>query len=101
MTQKIFTLILWAISVSAYAQQNGTLLKSQLPKIYIDEEISLHFLSPEPIPYVDISTINMIGVILLDIVFWLMTFPDSVSRLICYIISLGVVYLCGLNSIAV
>lgn len=100
MRQKIITLILWAVSISAYAQQNGTLLKSQLPKIYIDEEISLHFLSPEPIQYVDISTDNMIGDIPLENVFRVKAIRDSVSNLNGYNKSLGVVTIIGQKFIA-
>ncbi|QYH40027.1 conjugative transposon protein TraN [Algoriphagus sp. NBT04N3] len=100
MRQKIITLILWAISISAYTQQNGTLLKSQLPKIYIDEEISLHFLSPEPIQYVDISTDNMIGDIPLESVFRVKAIRDSVSNLNGYNKSLGVVTIIGQKFIA-
>lgn len=100
MRQKIITLILWAISISGYAQQNGTLLKSQLPKIYIDEEISLHFLSPEPIQYVDISTDNMIGDIPLESVFRVKAIRDSVSNLNGYNKSLGVVTIIGQKYIA-
>ena len=79
---KLYTmsLVLWAVSISTHAQQNGTLLKSQLSKVYIDEEISLHFLSPEPIQYVDISTDNMIGDIPLENVFRLKAIRDSVSE---------------------
>ncbi|WP_332911824.1 DUF4138 domain-containing protein [Algoriphagus boritolerans] len=100
MTQKIITLILWAVTISVYAQQNGTLLKSQLPKIYIDEEISLHFLSPEPIQYVDISTDNMIGDIPLENVFRVKAIRDSVSNLNGYNKSLGVVTIIGQKFIA-
>lgn len=100
MRQKIITLILLAISISGYAQQNGTLLKSQLPKIYIDEEISLHFLSPEPIQYVDISTDNMIGDIPLENVFRVKAIRDSVSNLNGYNKSLGVVTIIGQKYIA-
>lgn len=100
MRQKIITLILWAISISGYAQQNGTLLKSQLPIIYIDEEISLHFLSPEPIQYVDISTQNMIGDIPLENVFRVKAIRDSVSNLNGYNKSLGVVTIIGQKFIA-
>ncbi|WP_339867081.1 conjugative transposon protein TraN [uncultured Algoriphagus sp.] len=100
MNLKIITLILWAISASAYGQQNGTLLKSQLPKIYIDEDISLHFLSPEPIQYVDISTNKMIGDIPLENVFRVKAVLDSVSNLNGYNKSLGVVTIIGQKFIA-
>lgn len=100
MNLKIITLILWAVSSSAYGQQNGTLLKSQLPKIYIDEDISLHFLSPEPIQYVDISTNKMIGDIPLENVFRIKAVLDSVSNLNGYNKSLGVVTIIGQKFIA-
>ncbi len=100
MTFRILTLILWATSVSVYAQQNGSLLKSQLPKIYIDEEISLHFLSPEPIQYVDISTNNMIGDIPLENVFRVKAVRDSVYNLNGYNKSLGVITIIGQKFIA-
>src|SRR5690606_12672451 len=90
----------WAVSISAYAQKNGTLLKTQLPKIYIDEEISLHFLSPEPIQYVDISTDNMIGDIPLENVFRVKAIRDSVSDLNGYNKSLGVITIIGQKFIA-
>ena len=88
------------VSISANAQQNGTLLKSQLPKIYIDEDISLHFLSPEPIQYVDISTNNMIGDIPLENVFRLKAVGDSVNNLNGFNKSLGVVTIIGQKFIA-
>ncbi len=96
----IMSLVLWAVSISTYAQQNGTLLKSQLSKVYIDEEISLHFLSPEPIQYVDISTDNMIGDIPLENVFRLKAIRDSVSEFNGYNKSLGVVTIIGQKFIA-
>jgi conjugative transposon TraN protein len=92
--------LLLVVSISANAQQNGTLLKSQLPKIYIDEDISLHFLSPEPIQYVDISTNNMIGDIPLENVFRLKAVGDSVNNLNGFNKSLGVVTIIGQKFIA-
>jgi conjugative transposon TraN protein len=100
MRLNIITLTLFIVSISTFAQQNGTLLKSQLPKIYIDEEISLHFLSPEPIQYVDISTNNMIGDIPLENVFRVKAVRDSVSNLNGYNKSLGVVTIIGQKFIA-
>src|ERR1700742_1987633 len=35
--------------------------KSKLPIIYLPQNLSLHFISPEPIQYVDISAKNVIG----------------------------------------
>lgn len=100
MKLKLIILFLWAVSISANAQQNGTLLKTELPRVYIDEEISLHFLSPEPIQYVDISTNNMIGDIPLENVFRVKAVRDSVSNLNGYNKSLGVVTIIGQKFIA-
>lgn len=100
MKLRILILLFLSISISALAQQNGTLLKSQLPKVYIDEDISLHFLSPEPIQYVDISTNNMLGDIPLENVFRIKAVRDSVSNLNGYNKSLGVVTIIGQKFIA-
>ena len=100
MKLRTVTLLLWAVSFSVNAQQNATLLKTELPKIYIDEEISLHFLSPEPIQYVDISTNNMIGDIPLENVFRVKAVCDSLSGLNGYNKSLGVVTIIGQKFIA-
>lgn len=100
MKAKLITILFLVISFSAFAQKNGTMLKTELPKIYIDEDISLHFLSPEPIQYVDISTNNMIGDIPLDNVFRVKAIRDSVSNLNGYNKSLGVVTIIGQKYIA-
>ncbi|GMQ28051.1 conjugative transposon protein TraN [Algoriphagus confluentis] len=100
MNIRTITLLLWAVSFSVNAQQNGTLLKTELPRIYIDEGISLHFLSPEPIQYVDISTNKMIGDIPLENVFRLKAVRDSVSALNVYNKSLGVITIIGQKFIA-
>ncbi|MBS4071434.1 MAG: conjugative transposon protein TraN [Algoriphagus sp.] len=100
MNLRTITFLLWAVSFSVNAQQNGTLLKTELPRIYIDEEISLHFLSPEPIQYVDISTNKMIGDIPLENVFRLKAVRDSVSNLNGYNKSLGVITIIGQKFIA-
>ncbi len=94
------TLILWTFTFSLYAQQNGTQWKTELPKIYIDEEISLHFLSPQPIQYVDISTDILVGDIPLENMFRVKAVRDSVSELNGYNKSLGVVTIVGQKFIA-
>jgi hypothetical protein len=50
------------VGVTVYAQNApaGT-KKDDLPTIYITDDISIHFISPEPIQYVDISTHSVIG----------------------------------------
>lgn len=85
-----------------FAQRsNGALYKNDLQRIYIDDEISLHFVSPEPIKYVDISTHNMFGDIPVDNIFRIKTVQDSIdSQFLGYNKSLGVVTIIGQKFIA-
>jgi conjugative transposon TraN protein len=59
-----FFLTIFLISLHTYAQNTpfaeGT-KKSQLPIIYLPENVSVHFISPEPIQYVDISAKTVVG----------------------------------------
>ncbi len=41
--------------------QTTGLKKAGLPNVYLPDSLSVHFISPEPIQYVDISTKNIIG----------------------------------------
>src|SRR5690554_483345 len=50
-------------------QAEGILYKDNLPQLTINEDVSLHFISPEPIQYVDISTDNLVGDIPVENVF--------------------------------
>jgi conjugative transposon TraN protein len=56
-----FTIILMTVC-HAFAQQtaSGT-KKADLPIVYLPDNLSVHFISPEPIQYVDISSKTMIG----------------------------------------
>jgi len=56
-----FTVIILAVC-HAFAQQtaSGT-KKSDLPVVYLPDNLSVHFVSPEPIQYVDISSKNILG----------------------------------------
>ncbi|RZJ23694.1 MAG: conjugative transposon protein TraN [Acinetobacter sp.] len=63
--KKIYSLIVVIIltTVNLYAQKNlaeGT-KKADLPVVYINADLSVHFISPEPIQYVDISSKKIIG----------------------------------------
>jgi|GEM_PF-108901 len=55
----IIAAILLTASYS-FAQTNG-LKKAELPIVYLPDSLSVHFISPEPIQYVDISSKNIIG----------------------------------------
>ena len=56
-----FTVIIMT-ACHAFAQQtaSGT-KKSDLPVVYLPDNLSVHFVSPEPIQYVDISSKNILG----------------------------------------
>lgn len=56
-----FTVIILA-ACHAFAQQTATgVKKTDLPVIYLPDNLSVHFVSPEPIQYVDISSKNILG----------------------------------------
>jgi conjugative transposon TraN protein len=60
---KNFLFIIAAVCMTAlhgFAQTTG-LKKNDLPIVYLPDSLSVHFISPEPIQYVDISTKNIIG----------------------------------------
>lgn len=54
--------------------------KAELPLIYISDDISVHFRSPEPVQYVDISTNHIIGDIPVENVVRIKFFPDTSSE---------------------
>jgi conjugative transposon TraN protein len=53
---------------------------AQLPVIYLPPDVSIHFISPEPITYVDISTKQIIGDLPLKNVLRIKSLPDSLNR---------------------
>jgi len=56
-----FTVIILAVC-HAFAQQTATgTKKTDLPVVYMPDNLSVHFISPEPIQYVDISSKNILG----------------------------------------
>lgn len=62
--------LLIASGFTSFAQETeGILYKDNLPQLTINEDVSLHFISPEPIQYVDISTDNLVGDIPVENVF--------------------------------
>lgn len=67
--------ILWAAQ-GIYAQT----YRKDLPEIAISRDISLHFISPEPIQYVDISTHAIAGDLPLKNVLRLKIIPDSAAQ---------------------
>jgi conjugative transposon TraN protein len=56
--KKLFLIITCFISLHVFAQDTR---KSDLPTVYLPLDLSVHFVSPEPIQYVDISTKSIVG----------------------------------------
>lgn len=71
--------ILWAAQ-GLYAQNPAQTYRKDLPDIAIGRDISLHFISPEPIQYVDISTHAIAGDLPLKNVLRLKIIPDSAAQ---------------------
>lgn len=63
MKRILFLLALIVAGWHSYAQTPlaAGVNKSKLPVIYLPQNVSLHFVSPEPIQYVDISEKNVVG----------------------------------------
>src|SRR5690606_14390759 len=74
----LFSLLLSTLQLEVSAQtDSGTLYQKDLKKIYINEDISFHFVSPEPIQYVDISTSAIQGDIPIENICRIKAVPDS------------------------
>jgi len=96
----LFSLLLSALQLEVLAQTyNGTLHKKDLKKVYVNEDISFHFVSPEPIQYVDISTGSIQGDIPIKNICRIKAVPDSISSKNSNK-SLGVVTIVGQKYIA-
>lgn len=82
--KKIIVLFMAIVTVAhgLYAQDKGAVYRKDLPVVQISADISLHFVSPEPIHYVDISTHAIAGDLPLKNVLRLKIVPDSVSHLV-------------------
>lgn len=86
------------LASKGYSQEkikDGTLQKSKLKKIYITDGVSLHFVSPEPIQYADISTKSMLGDLPVKNVLRLKFIPDSIKQYGFVNRSLGIVTVVG------
>src|SRR5690625_3795003 len=60
-------------AMSTYAQKD-------LPIVYIKDDLSIHFISPEPIQYVDISTHNIVGDLPVKNILRIKTVKDSLEN---------------------
>ncbi|RZJ92812.1 MAG: conjugative transposon protein TraN [Chryseobacterium sp.] len=71
--------MLWAVH-QLYAQIPAQTYRKDLPEIAIGRNFSLHFISPQPIQYVDISTNSIAGDLPLKNVLRLKILPDSTAH---------------------
>lgn len=74
--------------------------KAELPLIYLSEDLSVHFRSPEPVQYVDISTNHIVGDIPVDNIVRIKYFPDSTETLNIGNGDIGVVTIVGQSFMA-
>jgi len=99
----LFLASFFLFAINGFAQEkgtDGTLLKNKLEKIYLTKDVSLHFVSPEPIQYADISTKSMLGDLPVKNVLRLKFMPDSVKQYGFVNHSLGIVTIVGEKFIA-
>lgn len=60
MKKLLFVIAIIIANLDSFAQTNG-LKKSDLPIVYLPDSLSVHFISPEPIQYVDLSSKDIVG----------------------------------------
>lgn len=80
---------------SVFAQHTSGVNRADLPNIFISSGSSLHFISPEPIKYVDISSLAIVGDFPLKNLLRLKIIPDSVLNLKTTNDYLGIVTIAG------
>jgi conjugative transposon TraN protein len=100
--KKIFlllTALLGAVQI-LFAQKPGNTDIDSLPEINISAQADIHFLSPEPIQYADISSHRIIGDMPIKNVLRIKLVPDSLRHLQNDCTSLGVITIVGESFIA-
>lgn len=94
-------LIVFALTIPVILKaQTNVQSTSQLPIIYISNDLSVHFRSPEPVQYVDISTNNVIGDIPVENLVRIKFFPDSASGNPKHLTDVGIVTIVGQSFLA-
>ena len=74
-------LLFFALTIPVILKaQNNVQPTSELPIIYITNDLSVHFRSPEPVQYVDLSTNTLIGDIPVENLVRVKFFPDSSTK---------------------
>jgi conjugative transposon TraN protein len=90
----LLTALLGAAQI-LFAQSPGQINIDSLPEISISAKADIHFLSPEPIQYVDISSHSIIGDLPVKNLLRIKLVPDSIRNLNANCASLGVITIVG------
>jgi conjugative transposon TraN protein len=83
-----------------FAQKSGSTNINSLPEIQIGAQNNIHFISPEPIQYADISSLSIIGDMPIKTVLRIKLVPDSLWHLKTDCAGLGVITIVGESFIA-
>ncbi|WP_158826938.1 conjugative transposon protein TraN [Mucilaginibacter lacusdianchii] len=94
----LFTALLGAVQI-LFAQNEGYRNLNNLPEIQLGAQADIHFISPEPIQYADISSHSILGDMPVNNLLRLKLIPDSVKRLADQT-NLGVITIVGESFIA-
>ena len=100
--KKVFLLLTALLGAAhiLFAQSPGRINIDSLPQIEISSQADIHFLSPEPIQYADISSHSIIGDMPVKNLLRIKLVPDSLRHLQTDCISLGVITIVGESFIA-
>ena len=72
--------LLCAVAATSFSQSNSTVLQKELPIINISKDLTIHFISPENIQYVDLSTNAIQGDLPIENVLRIKVLPDSADK---------------------
>jgi conjugative transposon TraN protein len=100
--KKVFLLLTALLGAAQilFAQNPGSILINKLPEVQIGPQADIHFLSPEPIQYADISSHNIIGDMPVKNLLRIKLVPDSLKHLQADCTTLGVITIVGESFIA-
>ena len=95
----LLTVLFGAVQI-LFAQSPGNTYIDSLPQINISTQADIHFLSPEPIRYADISSHSIVGDMPVKNVLRIKLVPDSIKRVQADCTDLGVITIVGESFIA-
>ncbi len=95
--KKVFLLLTALLGAAQilFAQNSGSILVNTLPEIQIGAQADIHFISPEPIQYADISSHSIVGDMPVKNLLRIKLVPDSLRHLQTDCTSMGVITIVG------